>query len=240
MIYQVWRFAIIAVGICGILWAADVVPYFEAESSIRQFSGVVERGERLTLTVSEISDVIDRSKRRRPTLYHEVAVLRTWMSEHKSNVGDETAELYRSASEAIELLPTDAFLWLVIAYIGPRYGLSSEEASACLSLSYDLAPNEGWLASIRNPTFVERASDLEPTLQEALFSEFVALVRSGLYDAAVLTLQNSSASIRSNLVGRLSELGQERKVDFARALRERNVVDLKIPGAELSQRRPWE
>ncbi|MET4290140.1 hypothetical protein ABIB06_000239 [Bradyrhizobium sp. LB8.2] len=222
------------------MWATDVVPYFEADSSIRQFSGVIKRGERPSSNASEIADVIHRLEERRPTLYHELTVLQTWLVENKGSVGDEAAELYRSASEAMDFLPTDAFLWLVIAYIGPKHGLSPGGVSACLAFSYELAPNEGWLASMRNPIFLDRAQDLEPAVQEALFFEFVALVRSGLYDAAVTTLQRSSPSARSNLIGRLSELSQDRKSDFARILRERNVDDIRIPGIELSPRRRWE
>lgn len=239
MICGVWRVANISIGLCVIIWAADVIPYFRAESSIRQFSGVVKRGERLNSRPSEISDVINRTERRRPILYHELTVLRTWSLENRGGVGEEETELYRSALEAIDFLPTDSFLWLVIAYIGPKYGLSPVEASVCLALSYDLAPNEGWLASMRNPIFLDRARDSQPTVQESLFSEFVALVRSGLYDAPVLTLQQSSAQIRSRLLERLSELDQDRRSDFARVLREKNMNDVDIPGVGLTSGRPW-
>ena len=108
-----------------------------------------------------------------------------------------------------------------------------------LRMSYALGPREGWIAMKRNALALNIFSRLPPDLVEQVQVEFVGLVRSGLYDAAADAVAGPGWAVRKQLLGRLADIPERDRRQFARVLYAREAEDLLVPGVEPPPPRPF-
>jgi hypothetical protein len=70
-------------------------------------------------------------------------------------------------------------------------------------------------------------------------SEFVGLVRWGLYREAADLAASMSGTLRADLFSRLKELPEENRRRFSKVLFDRDIRDVLVPGIEPPPLRPW-
>lgn len=107
-----------------------------------------------------------------------------------------------------------------------------------LERSYQLGPNEGWIALRRNGLALAIFSRLPPELAEKAAAEFVGLVRSGYLDAAPI-LVGPAWAVRDQLLPRLAGLPPSKLKELVTAVSQlgREVV---VPGVKPREPRPWD
>ena len=109
-----------------------------------------------------------------------------------------------------------------------------------LRMSYWSGRNEAWIAIRRNRLTLGIFPSLPGDLAEQAQSEFVGLVRSGLYGDAAYSLAVPGWAIREQLLGRLAPVPEAERRGFAKALELRDIDDVEIPGLEKRPaRRPF-
>ena len=76
-------------------------------------------------------------------------------------------------------------------------------------------------------------------LAEWALSEFVGLVRSGLYTDASNILAGPGWAIHEQLLGRLVQVGEADRRAFARAIASKDLDGVTVPGVEQRPSRPF-
>ena len=85
--------------------------------------------------------------------------------------------------ESLSCSPADPFLWLALYWLdGTQHGYRPEDLKY-LELSYQLGPNEGWIALRRNSVAFATFQQLPPELAEFAINEFVGLLKARFYEA---------------------------------------------------------
>jgi hypothetical protein len=135
--------------------------------------------------------------------------------------------------------PADPFLWLTLFWLSNTRNGFAPEHLRYLEMSYLLGPNEGWIALKRNRFTLSVASVVPGDLVEKSVSEFVSLVRSGFYEQASQALIGPGWSLRDTLLGRLRDVNEAARRDFARNLRDMGIDDVVVPEVEARGKRPW-
>jgi hypothetical protein len=79
---------------------------------------------------------------------------------------------------------------------GTRNGFRPDDVKY-LRMSYRLDPNEGWIALKRNRLAFEKFDQLSTDLAESAIGEYVALVKSGLYEQAAEILSGPAWQARN-------------------------------------------
>ena len=96
-------------------------------------------------------------------------------------------------------------------------------------MSYQLGPNEGWIALKRNPLMFAEYKKLPPDLETNAVTELVALVNSQFYQPAADIFSGPAWPVRNAIVQQLATLPPRRREDFARIVYKRDI-DVRIPG----------
>jgi hypothetical protein len=106
-------------------------------------------------------------------------------------------------------------------------------------MSYELGRYEGWIALKRNRLALAIFPSLPGDLAELAVSEFVALVRSGLYAEAADIVAGPGKMLRGALFSRLKDLSDSQRREFAKVLYVADLSDVPIPGYAPPPPRPW-
>jgi len=172
------------------------------------------------------------------------AVVRLSLLEHELQVANgsnspDLQELERALEAALAKSPASSFLWLAQCWIKHlRAGVASYDLQL-LNMSYRTGPNEAWIALKRNPLALSAFPTLPEKLAEQALSEFAGLVRSGLYADAAKILAGSGWPVRDKLLGRLAQVPEGDRRQFAHALEAKNLEGVAVPGVEERPRRPF-
>ena len=87
-----------------------------------------------------------------------------------------------------------------------------------LRLSYQLGPNEGWIALKRNGYALAIFRRLPPDLAQMVIAEFANLLNSGFDDAVVKIFEGPGWSQRALLLPQLKGVAEIHREAFAKAL----------------------
>jgi hypothetical protein len=251
----VWKLAIAArvftlgLGIAAIAWGATTFPVFWREAVIlRTASHIADRDSFKPNAVGLLLPAVEQIEQDsycRPEAARGAAIVRLRVAENAMAGGERGAidpnftALRGSLVNALECAPADAFLWMVLAWLdGAREGLRPEQLQE-LRLSYQLGPNEGWIAARRNRFALSMFERLPANLADAAVDEFAHLVDSWFIDDAVAILSGPGWPIRERLLAHLESVGPRQRETFARALYLRGH-DLAVPGVARRDPRPWD
>jgi hypothetical protein len=150
----------------------------------------------------------------------------------RSISGQKSDEDLRSLRDVIHKSlscePADPFLWLVLYWVENAQNRFQPEY---LKISYDLGPNEGWVALKRNPVALADYERLPPDLAMQAVNEFLALVSNGFYQQAADILSGPAWRLRDTILPRLASLPFRKREQFAQILYEKNL-SVVIPGVE--------
>ena len=158
-----------------------------------------------------------------------------------ANVHKDFDEYLKSLDKVIlsslSCLPADPFLWVVLYWVETTLNDFRPYYFRHLRMSYQLGSNEGWIAFKRNRVAITQLEQLPPDLAEAAIREFLALT---VYDEAIAIFTNASLSVQDQLLRRLKDVSERRRLSFLRSL-QNSGYEIDVPGYERSNPswRPW-
>jgi hypothetical protein len=233
------RLILASTGALAMVWAIAVIPVFRSERAIIDVARAVIAGEKFEPEV--LSTVLARSETDgdstlRSSVQGKVAVIRLRQAEdairagHPDAIKQKLKSLTSSVRESLSNAPDDPFLWLAWFWLAnTRTGVRPDNLPF-LQMSYDLGPHEGWIAIKRDRVALAEYSTLTRGLAERAISEFVDLVRWGLYPEAADIAAATAPSLRVVLFVRLKELSLEQRRVFASVMYGRGLDDVPVPG----------
>jgi hypothetical protein len=180
-----------------------------------------------------------------PTRLHNLLIIRLAILNGARAVGDQPSvkldyvPLYLATRAVLSCAPSDSFAWLVLFWLDvSRHGFTSNNAPY-LRLSYDLSPNEEWIALWRNSLALSIFSQLPPDLANDAVDEFIKLVNTEeLYSQTVQIFAGLAPEAQNRIVGKIDAVKAEPRQIFARMLYDEGI-DVAIPGFHKPQR-PWQ
>ncbi|MFT4115675.1 hypothetical protein [Bradyrhizobium sp.] len=225
----------VSLGLLGVAWAASTFPVFRDEASLVVSAQHILSGEQYqTVQSNELGRELagKNISTLRSTTLSRAVVVRLKLDELESASQkegynpdlDATSQLVGSA---LARDPADAFLWLTAYWLESVQGKTSADPRL-LRMSYLLGPNEGWIATRRNPLAVRMFASLPPDVTDRVVAEFGSLVHSGLGQNAAGTLSGLDGPIREKLIG---VLDADTRGWFLRALEGRDGEERIPPGA---------
>ena len=244
------RTAVLVFGMTVIAWGIVVVPVFWAESiptgiASRIIASEAYKSEMLAVVAAQIAG--DPRSVFRSSVLSKLAIIRLRLAEdalvsgNRMTIDARLDQLARATDEALMNAPNDSYQWLVRLWAAQAGGsFSPDQWSSSLRMSYTIGPYEGWIALKRSRLALTNFTSLPSDLVEAVFAEFVGLVRSQLYNEAVDILAGPGWPVRDLLLARLRDVKEADRRVFARVLYDKNLLDgVVVPGIARAAERPW-
>jgi hypothetical protein len=256
------RVFVVALGSVAVIWGLVTLPIFWQQSGLERIAQSITRGEtypRDALAgVLPLVETTEKATLCDPAALRGAAVIRFRLAEigqvanAKETSGTDIQAATDSVVKALACSPSDAFLWLALYWLKTaQHGFSPEDLKY-LELSYQLGPNEGWIAAKRNAvTFAmlhqlpsearaQLAAPSSPFLcdggpcrpsdfSEIAINELAGLVRSGLYQEAAEVFAGPAWPERESILPRLASLPKADRRGFSDAL-VRLGHDVNVPG----------
>jgi hypothetical protein len=235
-------------GICAIGWAIDTILIYRTDSPLADTAKRILSGDTFNaVQLDTMKRQLDAASVRplQATALSSAAVIRLVLLEDELKAGNrrpsasDLAGLQMVVSAALAQSPTNSFMWLTDLWLKHRGGEPVGSDLNLLRMSYRLGPNEGWIAVRRNPLALAVFSSLPSELAEQAQSEFVGLVRSGLYADASNILAGPGWAIHEQLLSRLVEVDEADRRGFARALASKDLDGATVPGVDKRPSRPF-
>lgn len=238
------RLLAIALAVLGAFWGVMTLPIFWQARVIGLTADLIVRSHRFATQAVAAEAAKADSAGLSPSVAarRSLAILKLRLAEDALNAGDRLslkgrlADLKRSTADVLEIEPSDAFFWLVYYWCDLNTEGFRPANLKFLQASYELGPNEGWIAIRRNRLALAAFSELSPDMSERVLSEFTGMVASGLIVDAASNLIGPGAPLQSVLLGRLTAVPIAERERLARYLEE-NGVDLAVPGVERTEKR---
>jgi hypothetical protein len=222
------RGLLVALGLLAALWGASNFRSFWYRSSddrlaTRILSGEVFKDANLLRTVEENRDRF----RCDVAALHALAImhLRNLEIAIAANIRDNISAAQITMHDAIvaslSCAPADPFLWLVLAWGDSQSKPRDADALTFLRLSYQLGPNEGWIAIKRNFVSLSMFDQLPADIADRVLIEFRQIVIAGRYEEAANIFVGPGWAQREFLLQKLSEIDRFHRDSFAKVLTNR-------------------
>jgi hypothetical protein len=173
------------------------------------------------------------------------AVIRLLLLEDELKTGNrlpsapDLVEFQMVVSAALTRSPTSSFMWLSDLWLKRLRGESADSDLNLLRMSYWSGPNEAWIAVRRNALALGVFPSLPSDLAEQALSEFIGLVRSGLYADASNILAGPGWAIHEQLLSRLVQVDEADRRGFANVIRSKDLEGVTVPGVDERASRPF-
>jgi hypothetical protein len=131
-------------------------------------------------------------------------------------------------TKSLSCSPADPFLWLVLFGMQNGGGTVTQRQTALLRLSYELGPNEGWIAVKRNPVVIGLFDQLPSDLRKAALDEFSRIVEMSHVDGARI-LTGPGWPVRDILLSTLANIDEHTRQAFAADLKD-SGYNISVPG----------
>jgi hypothetical protein len=243
------RIFVVIVGCAAGWWGIVVFPVFWQGSSTERIANRIIAGAPFKAgTLAKQIPILENTEKAaycRPAGLRSAAILRLRILEaatsanDRSNIDGSLKSLGDVIRSSLSCSPADPFLWAVLFWLENTRNGSDLTHLKYLRMSYQLGPNEGWITLKRNPIVLANFATLPPDLVEAGISEFVALVRSHLYNEAGDIVAGLTRPIRALLFTRLRDIKESDRQAFAGLLHERSLDDIPVPGTAPPLQHPW-
>lgn len=240
--------AISGVAICATGWGAfNMFATLHEAQLVGVVTRITEGDEFKAETLQALEPVmqdVSKALLPKPTLLRAVALIRLRQAELEvltdKPAGDNPRLVLaeQSIRRAIAYMPADGFLWYALAWIMKYREGTTPAVLQALAMSYDTAPNEGWVAVHRNGFALSVFSDLSPQLRDDVVAEYRHLVTSNYTLPAATILAGPGWLERQRLLDALEDVPEVRRYDLYRALLDLDR-DLPVPGVRRHADRPW-
>lgn len=242
------RIFVAAFGCTAVIWGLMTLPIFWRQSTLERTARSIINGEPFTVEALAgelpITETIEKTGFCRPAALRSAAVIRLRIAEHALSEGaKEKSDGQMNAAtgsvrQSLSCSPADPFLWLALYWLdGAQHGLGPQDLKY-LRFSYQLGPNEGWIALKRNRAAFASFQQLPPDLAEQALIEFVALLESNFYEQAADIFIGPALPERELILRRLASIAESDRQLFLAALARRGY-DENIPGIAPGDSRPW-
>jgi hypothetical protein len=235
------RLFLILTGSFAILWGLVTLPVFWEQSAIEKTAKQIIRGEQFKLEALKsempLIDSIDGSTHCRPAGIQSAAIVRLGIAEEAIASGDrQFIDLQLKASDrqirdSLSCSPADSFLWLALFWVDNNLSGLRPSYFQYLRMSYEVGPNEGWVALRRNYLAFSIFDHLPSDLADKAMREFVGLVDAQLYSETAEIFVGPAWHVRDEILSRLAEVEPKNRQAFADVLNAQGV-DVAVPGTQ--------
>jgi hypothetical protein len=241
MANSVWRSLIAIFGVCAIAWAIDAILVYRPGVPIADAAQRILSGDKFNAAqLSVMNRQLDSAPARRlqASALTGGVIIRLLLLEDALNAGNrrpsasDLVDLQAAVDAALAQSPTNSCMWLTDFWLKRLRGESANSDWKLLRMSYWSGRNEAWIAVRRNPQALGVFPSLPTDLADQALSEFVGLVRSGLYADASNILAGPGWAIHDQLLNRLAPLEEGDRRGFARVLASKNLDGVTVPGLE--------
>jgi hypothetical protein len=247
--FLIARCFLFAIGCISLWWGVAGLSVFGQQFSIERIANRVIAGEQFNATLLgrqfPIIDGIERATWCRPAALRSAAIIRLRVVEVTASTGDhkrgdeDLQSLDNAIRSSLSCSPADPFLWLGLYWVeSTRNGIKPEYFNY-LRMSYQLGPNEGWIIFKRNPIAFANFALLPNDVAAGAINEFMALIKSELYQQAVEMLSGPAWHVRDRILPQLATLPRENREGFARFASAKGLT-IVIPGVDPPKSRPWQ
>lgn len=240
----------------GLLWAVAAFSAFWNEASSEAMAQQILRGHsygveaiKRQLAAPPTPEVLARKAALtlppRPGYLRNLAILQADLTDGLLGRADAPPfsaalpGLERRVIAALAVAPGDSFLWLMLFWSKSLAEGATARTLSLLERSYELGPNEGWIAVRRMRIVLPLLQALPPALSERAMAEFRALVASGFETGAAELVTGADAEFRQKLVDAVAGLPEVNRRKLAENLARAGLMDLTVPGIARAERRPW-
>jgi hypothetical protein len=243
-IVGVIRGVLVTAGLLAALWSALNFPPFLRRASndhlaTRILAGEVFKDDTIVRLLRTVDASRDRPRCDVPAL-HTLAILQLKKIENAIAARDEENVSQVATHDAIvaslSCAPADPFLWLVLAWVGSQSNPRSGDAVTFLRLSYQLGPNEGWIAIKRNYIAFTMFDQLPADIADRALIEFSHLVSSGIYGEAANIFLGPGWAQRESLLKKLTEIERFHRESFMNELSSKGY-DVGVLGSNSARER---
>ena len=256
------RIFVAAVGCIAVMWGLVTLPIFWRQSTLERtaqwiIDGASYKVEALAGVVPAI-EATEKATFCAPTALRSAAIIRLHIAElgQSGNAKEKSDTQINAAAnsvrESLSCSPADSFLWLALYWLdNAQHGYRPDDLKY-LRLSYQLGPNEGWIALKRNgvtfavlqqlpsgartelpvpssPYWCDQRPCMLSDFSETAINEFVGLVSSGLYDQAAEVFTGPAWPQRELILPRLAGISEQDRRRFSDVLHGRGY-DVDVPG----------
>jgi hypothetical protein len=243
------RIILIFLGIASAVWSVEVLPLFWNQSAIehvatRVLSGNLFRAE-VMADLAPSLEAIELEDSCRPSAMRSAAIIRLRLAEQAlAEIDDNTvqgtlAAARGSIGRSLACNPDDPFLWMALYWVDNVWDGFKSKNLDFIRLSYQLGPNEGWIAIKRNRLSLVIFRSLPPDIAKMAIREFRLLLKSGFYSPSAVTLAALGTLERNILLSHLRDVPQRDRDTLSKTLY-RLGYDIPIPGTRAPDRRPWD
>lgn len=238
----------VLLGLSAITWGADVLPVFSRQAPVeRMASYIVDRASfKPDALVSFLPAItaVEQEAICRPAALHSAAIIRLRLAEDamaagtREDIDPRLDALQDNIRRSLACTPADSFLWTVLAWLdGARNGFRQEQLTF-LRLSYQLGPNEGWVAARRNRFALPMFGQLPPDLADFAVHEFARMVDSWIYWDTISIFTGPGWPIHDRLLASLKDVGERQREAFSQELYAEGYK-VAVPGIAPRDPRPW-
>ena len=185
------RLFTLCLGLAAIVWGTTTFPIFWRQRPIEDTAAAIighdafrpHALDRLLPAVAQI----EQSQYCRPEALQSAAIVRLRLAENAMAAGERTAidgrlsQLENTIRRSLACAPSDSFLWMVLAWLDDARNGFRPQQLTYLRLSYELGPNEGWVAARRNRLALSMFGRLPTDLADTAVHEFARMVDSWIY-----------------------------------------------------------
>jgi hypothetical protein len=241
------RILLIILGCTGLGWGLLSFPIFWQEMSIERVARQIVRGEpykvESLIALTPTLQTLEKSHVCYAPALWSAAVIRLRILEQvgADRFGSTVLESPQTViRRSLACSPAEPFLWLALYWTDvTQYGFETSSQNY-LRLSYQLGPNEGWIALKRNPFVFLNFQRLASDIGNEGIEEFIRLLKSQqFFVEAANILVGPAWAARDKLLPRLQDLTERDRKTFAQVL-ESKGYNVSIPGIGKENRRAVE
>lgn len=235
-------------GAASALWGISIAPTFWQESSVIRTANYISDGHILKLRelvdFIPVADAVAQQSLCRSSVLQGAAIIRLRIVEEAFARGQRELldspinDLGKVVRRSLACSPSDPYLWIVLFWSESAQSGFRLDDLPYLRLSYQLGPNEGWIAVKRSQIAFSIFEQLTPDLKEAVLEEFKNLLQTGFIDETVGIFVSPGWRVRDQILQRIRDVDERHRQAFARALY-RQGYDVEVPGIERTVARPW-
>lgn len=242
-----WLF-LVSLGVGAIAWSVTIASALRENSSLQQVANHIIAGDEfktndLKVLLNKYASAA-RAQFCNPPLMQSVSIIRLNLLDQMFANGDKIGvsdmdDLDTSIRRSLACMPSDAFLWLALYWVENMQDGFQPKNIGYLRLSYELGPNEGWIALKRNYMAFAIFQQLPSDLQRIALDEFARLLNSGFVDETAAILAGPAWPEREDVLVRLTQVSQQYRDAFAKVLYKEDY-DVFVPGVKRPDPRPWD
>jgi hypothetical protein len=241
------RMLLVILGCAAVAWGAYSLPIFARQAPVERVATHVLEGDPfksdvLAALMPQV-EAAERAEPCSPAVMRSAAVIRTRMAERAiidgEDIDKQLSALHGSILRSLACSPADPFLWVVLYWEEINRNGFQPSYLEYLRLSYQLGPNEGWIALKRNGYALAVFHRLPPDIAEKAIAEFPRMLDAGFYAETVAIFTGPGWRERDILLPRLKDVAELHRQAFARALYKLGY-DVNVPGIARPDPRPWD